>query len=343
MSLIKQFENGWTQVPNLIINHPDLSFKAKGLWMYINSKPEGWDFAVWRIIEGTKEGEKAIRSGLSELVQLGFLEYKAKVKDGKLAGQEYILRDTQNKCLPKQETPKTSVSQKGGYISKTESSKTIIQEKENQNFCQIQSQEEKIESVKSNPMFEKNKQLKFPNLTDDEIDLEINNYFGSYPQGKPMGAFNILASANLEKLKKTKVEGWGKNKELNQTFRENEQRHLNFKDLDKEISFERLPSREVKELLKTKENIGISFKEDLTEKQMEGQRENQKLKTKAKEIAKEKIENKTFTRDDYENPPNLQIWRMMSNFGESKLKKTAFLGILIELEFNILTKKLIPN
>ena len=110
--LRKEFKHGWTQTPNAIINHSDLSFKAKGIWTYINSKPEGWDFAVWRITDETKEGEKSIRSGLNELVQFGYLEYRAKHKDGKLCGQEYILKDEpdQKQSLLKAALPKMGYS-----------------------------------------------------------------------------------------------------------------------------------------------------------------------------------------------------------------------------------------
>lgn len=132
---LKKNVKGYTSIPNSLINDSNLSFKAKGIWTYINSKPEGWDFSIDRIIADTNEGEKAVRSGLRELVEYGLLEYHAK-KDpatGKFNGQHYILND-------KPVTPKTVVTEtgttdkgnyrKGGVQSKKEISKKEISKKE---------------------------------------------------------------------------------------------------------------------------------------------------------------------------------------------------------------------
>lgn len=35
---------GWE--PNDIIFNPNLSLKAKGLWLYMNAKPDGWFFCI---------------------------------------------------------------------------------------------------------------------------------------------------------------------------------------------------------------------------------------------------------------------------------------------------------
>lgn len=206
--LKKQFKNGWTQVPNAIINHAELSFKAKGLWMYINSKPENWDFAMWRIANETKEGEKSIRTGLQELVKFGYLEYKTKTKDGKLAGQEYILKDEPDALqeLPKQEplkrvVPKTCGAQNGGGISNTISSNTISSKKELENPTKIQNNLE----IKSNPLYEQQKHLFFPDLTDEEIDVLVSTYIIDYPKSKPSSIFNFLKEKNQNKKKDKQI------------------------------------------------------------------------------------------------------------------------------------------
>ena len=124
--LKKEFKHGWSQIPNQILSCNKLSFKAKGLWSYINSKPENWDFAVWRISQETNEGEKSIRSGLKELVDSGYLEYRAKKGiDNKFNGQDYILKDVPDFLGNHQiqETPKIGDTETGGHISNTELNK----------------------------------------------------------------------------------------------------------------------------------------------------------------------------------------------------------------------------
>jgi hypothetical protein len=44
MSKLKKYVRNYTQVPNDIINDKRLSLKAKGLYLFLVSKPDNWDF-----------------------------------------------------------------------------------------------------------------------------------------------------------------------------------------------------------------------------------------------------------------------------------------------------------
>jgi len=57
-------------VPNELLNNDLISLRAKGLFAYIQSKPEEWDFSVDRIKSQTKESTDAIISAIKELEQL---------------------------------------------------------------------------------------------------------------------------------------------------------------------------------------------------------------------------------------------------------------------------------
>jgi len=57
----------FTQVPNEVLRNPELSFKAKGLLCLLLSNRDGWYSYIRTIIQMTKEGEDAIRSGIDEL------------------------------------------------------------------------------------------------------------------------------------------------------------------------------------------------------------------------------------------------------------------------------------
>jgi hypothetical protein len=54
-------------VPNSILNSKELSFRAKGIWAYIYSKPDGWEFSVKNIAYQSKEGIEAVRNAVKEL------------------------------------------------------------------------------------------------------------------------------------------------------------------------------------------------------------------------------------------------------------------------------------
>jgi len=67
-------KNRFGTTPNNVLNSKELSFKAKGLYGFIQSKPEGWNFSVEKIAYQSKDGIDAIRGGLKELENIGFLE-----------------------------------------------------------------------------------------------------------------------------------------------------------------------------------------------------------------------------------------------------------------------------
>lgn len=60
-------------IPNDLLNSVEISFKAKGLYAYIQSKPDSWEFSAERIAKQVKEGLPSIISGLKELETFGYL------------------------------------------------------------------------------------------------------------------------------------------------------------------------------------------------------------------------------------------------------------------------------
>lgn len=92
---IKRFKTGFTQTPNLILQSKGLSWKAKGVYSYMLSKPDDWDFAAERMADESSEGSKTVRSAIKELIDHGVLT-KKKLKNGRV---EYELFE---KVKPKQ-------------------------------------------------------------------------------------------------------------------------------------------------------------------------------------------------------------------------------------------------
>lgn len=81
--------------PNDLLNNPNISLKAKGLYVYMQSKPEDWSFSVFKISSQVKEGEEAVKSGLKELEDFGYLKRTpVKNTDGTWDGYDYSLYST---------------------------------------------------------------------------------------------------------------------------------------------------------------------------------------------------------------------------------------------------------
>jgi len=84
------------QIPNDILNDPKLSFKAKGLFGFLQSKPNGWQFSVYRIIKQTKDRRDSIETGIKELENSGNLQREpVKNNKGQWNGYNYILYENQ--------------------------------------------------------------------------------------------------------------------------------------------------------------------------------------------------------------------------------------------------------
>ena len=69
--------------PNTLINMPLLSLKAKGLYVYMNSKPDGWRFSARRIAGQNKDGRDGILSAIRELREAGYVDAE-KQSDGRV-------------------------------------------------------------------------------------------------------------------------------------------------------------------------------------------------------------------------------------------------------------------
>ena len=126
----------FTQVANVVLNDKLLSAKAKGLYAYLYSKPDGWDFAIDRIANDFSDGRKSINAGLQELEQNGYL-LREKQSSGKVV---YVLKsqmtkmdirllepDVQNGKEPKRQIAEMgTISNKEGEVIKNSSNTTPI-------------------------------------------------------------------------------------------------------------------------------------------------------------------------------------------------------------------------
>ncbi len=97
-------DNPYVILNKKVLEIPDLSLKAKGLWAYLISKPDNWKVSIVHLAKALKEGERSIRTGIDELKKFGLCEYRQpKVENGKWGKGEYILYEHPifKKCLPR--------------------------------------------------------------------------------------------------------------------------------------------------------------------------------------------------------------------------------------------------
>lgn len=108
----KRRTNPYSQIANSILNDRELSLKAKGLYAFMYSKPDDWNFTASSMAAQLKESRKTILKLLQELRDFGIVEYQ---KNQNGTGR-YILEDE----MPSQ-TPK---SQNDTLVQNSQSPKT---------------------------------------------------------------------------------------------------------------------------------------------------------------------------------------------------------------------------
>lgn len=125
MTKIKKPGQEWGWAPNNVIYDKNLSAKAKGLFVYINAKPEGYDFSSERIAMEMADGRDSIRAGLKELEDCGYLvRIKTRTKDGRYENDyELVLSPAKGSTgtdypAPENPTPENPSSNKDIQIKK---------------------------------------------------------------------------------------------------------------------------------------------------------------------------------------------------------------------------------
>lgn len=92
---IKHVGARFTIVPNAIIDDSGISFRAKGIYAYLRSKPDDWEFRVPNIVRAGKEGRDAIQKALKELEVSGYIERIAnRTSDGCFVGWIWYIYET---------------------------------------------------------------------------------------------------------------------------------------------------------------------------------------------------------------------------------------------------------
>lgn len=72
--LRNKFANKFTQISNIVLNDKELSLEEKGLFCYLFSKPNGWEFHYNVMRKELKEkSDKTIRKVLNRLVEKGYI------------------------------------------------------------------------------------------------------------------------------------------------------------------------------------------------------------------------------------------------------------------------------
>ena len=119
--LHKSYSNNFTITPNHIINDDRISLKAKGVYLFLISKPENWSFSVERIAKQNKDGEDSVKTALKELEKFGYLKRIQANNRGYFGMMDYIISDVPQ---PSGENPPTDTVRGKTATGKTATGKS---------------------------------------------------------------------------------------------------------------------------------------------------------------------------------------------------------------------------
>lgn len=94
MRIKKQYQKGFTTVDNVVLNDTNLSWKAKGLFVYLWSQSDEWDFYETEVAKHSTDGIASLKAGLKELETTGYLKRERKRNEhGHFKENEWILSE----------------------------------------------------------------------------------------------------------------------------------------------------------------------------------------------------------------------------------------------------------
>jgi len=90
MRVQKNSANPYVMLDKRIFSDINLSWKSKGILSYLLSKPDNWRVMIVDLVKQSSDGEKAVYSGLAELIKVGYIVRNAIRDDkGKFLYHEY--------------------------------------------------------------------------------------------------------------------------------------------------------------------------------------------------------------------------------------------------------------
>lgn len=136
----------FTQISNDIIQSVELSCKAKAVYCYLFSRPEGWVFYRSEISDNFKEGKNTISGAIKELEEFGVLSKRQSRDGGMYKGCEYFLSAGISTVTQKTVVGKTDVGKTVDHESATNNTNTSNTDLTNTDFNIKPSKSEKDEA-----------------------------------------------------------------------------------------------------------------------------------------------------------------------------------------------------
>lgn len=120
--LVKRSRGNYTNTDNTLVRDDSLHWGPRGLFNYMWSQADGWQFYVKELVKHSPGGETELRNYLNELEEHGYLKRTPRHDDkGKFGGMNWILSDTGGLNRRVENPDDGETSQNPGKVTRTPS------------------------------------------------------------------------------------------------------------------------------------------------------------------------------------------------------------------------------
>ncbi|MDS3883795.1 DnaD domain protein [Staphylococcus hominis] len=114
-------------VHKAFIHDASLSWKAKGILLYLLSRPDDWQIYETELIKHTSDKLSSLKSGLKQLEEAGYIKRKRKRDDkGRMQGYEYEVYEQPTHIRKSNVDEKESIHMRKSNVGKSNDGKTNV-------------------------------------------------------------------------------------------------------------------------------------------------------------------------------------------------------------------------
>ena len=96
---VKKKTNNFTIVDNHFIRDENLSWKAKGILVYLFHLPDDWQIYLEDLKNRSTDGRDSTTSGIEELMKKGYMKRTRKRDKGRFVGYDYEVYEIPNEII----------------------------------------------------------------------------------------------------------------------------------------------------------------------------------------------------------------------------------------------------
>lgn len=113
MNRLKKYISNFTQIPNELINDESISVQARFLFIYLNSKPDDWQFYNKQICKVMKCSRDSLAKYMNQLKEAKWINVNQINENGRFGGNQYELFQSPSMNLPCSENTDAEIFRNG--------------------------------------------------------------------------------------------------------------------------------------------------------------------------------------------------------------------------------------